>query len=220
MQDLTTKALILVAGTALGALATYFVQEARYKKILDKEIDSIRAAYAKQDTKEPEVVFVESPPSDNPVPMVRTTPVIKAVRKEFDQIADENGYVNYGRLSKMDLGNVFDPELVETWRKAMEPQDEVPYVIPAESYSDEYLTYDKLELTYFAKDQVFVDSMEEVVEPYPTWLPSNFDDLFGCESGDVDLLYVRNDKQQTDIEVKRLWLTSSEVLEGLENDSD
>ena len=36
MQDLTTKALIFVAGTALGALATYFVQEARYKKILDK----------------------------------------------------------------------------------------------------------------------------------------------------------------------------------------
>ena len=93
-------------------------------------------------------------------------------------------------------------------------------MIPAESYSDEYLTYDKLELTYFAKDQVFVDSMEEVVEPYPTWLPSNFDDLFGCESGDVDLLYVRNDKKQTDIEVKRLWVTSSEVLEGLENDSD
>ena len=152
MQDLTTKALILVAGTALGARATYFVQEARYKKILDKEIDSIRAAYAKQDTKEPEVVFVESPPSDNPVPMTRTTPVRKAVRQEFDQITEENGYVNYGRLSKMDPENVFDPELVETWRKAMEPKDELPYVIPAESYSDEYLTYEKNGTVYEAAD--------------------------------------------------------------------
>lgn len=80
-----------------------------------------------------------------------------------------------------------------------------PFVIPQEQYawSEEGDNYAKITLKYYAKHHVLLDEEEEPiddVEGYVGWRALN---RFGDESGNPDVVYVRNRRLETDFEVER-----------------
>lgn len=83
-----------------------------------------------------------------------------------------------------------------------------PRVISLEEYNnhgddDEGEDYRKITLTYYPKQQVLLDEDKEPiddVELYVGWRALN---RFGDESGNPDVVYVRNRRMETDFEVER-----------------
>lgn len=79
-----------------------------------------------------------------------------------------------------------------------------PFVVSRELYSsdpDEGDDYAKITLTYYVRDRILLDDEQEVideVEDYVGWRNLN---RFGDESGDGDVVFVRNRRLLTDFEV-------------------
>lgn len=77
-----------------------------------------------------------------------------------------------------------------------------PYVITLAEFSEENETYSKITLTYFTTDDTLCDERDAPIRD-TTIIGVGFEDLFGQDSDDPDVLYVRNDKLQVDFEIAR-----------------
>jgi hypothetical protein len=77
-----------------------------------------------------------------------------------------------------------------------------PYVITLAEFSEENETYSKITLTYFSSDNTLCDERDAPIRD-TSIVGVGFEDLFGQDSDDPDVLYVRNDKLQVDFEIAR-----------------
>jgi hypothetical protein len=88
---------------------------------------------------------------------------------------------------------------------------DVPYVITHDEYFGAEKEYDTIQLTYFEKDDTLVGENDKPIDDLTT---INEDNLarFGHGSKDKKIVYVRNDKLQTDYEIT---LSDQSYLEAL-----
>jgi len=103
-----------------------------------------------------------------------------------------------------------DPDEVnhfnEITAKAIENDERPPFVISREKYSwdeEEGDDYEKITLTYYPRDRILLDDEDEVVDDIGSLVGWRNLSQFGGESGDPDVVFVRNPKLQTDFEVVR-----------------
>lgn len=80
-----------------------------------------------------------------------------------------------------------------------------PYVISRESYAhdDDYEEHEKLTLTYLPRFRVLLDEDNEVVDDPGAVVGWKNLTRFGDESGDVDTVFIRNERMEADFEVVR-----------------
>lgn len=81
-----------------------------------------------------------------------------------------------------------------------------PFVISREQYSwdeDEGDDYAKITLTYYPRERILLDDDEEVIDDINAYVGWRNLSQFGGESGDADVVFVRNRRLQTDFEVVR-----------------
>lgn len=102
-----------------------------------------------------------------------------------------------------------DPEEVP------EPNPTRPYIVAAATYNDSEVGYRQLTLTYFAGDKVLVDHDEDVVEDQDKWVGLGNLHRFGLQSGDPNVVYIRNEPMEVDFEVVRTKGNYSELVLGL-----
>lgn len=78
-----------------------------------------------------------------------------------------------------------------------------PFVISREefAYGENTDEYDKLTLSYFPRDRVLLDDDDEVMENIVQLVGWKNLNQFGGESGDPDVVFVRNEKLMTDFEI-------------------
>jgi hypothetical protein len=81
-----------------------------------------------------------------------------------------------------------------------------PFVIPRDKYAydeDEGEYYDKITVTYYVNHRIVLDEDDEVLEDVGNVLGWRNLAQFGGESGDADVVFVRNRRLLTDYEVVR-----------------
>lgn len=176
MGETINKALIFVAGAAVGSAITWKVVKTKYEHISNEEVNTIREYYAnkKEDT------FKEESVSADVVKAETNKPDIT----QYASKLKEEGYTNYSDISTKTV----EPEEIE--------EDE-PYVIPPEEFG-EFEDYDTINLTLYA-DGCLADDFDELLEDADEavgW--SNLKEMGKYEP---DALHIRNDKRKCDYEI-------------------
>lgn len=198
MNSTLKSVLIFVLGAAAGSLATWKLIEKKYKDIAQEEIDSVKDTFSKMKKNEyPDKLedypdFEEFDDSDDveeePKPEQKIDRNNKPDIVEYAKILSETGYTNYAeRQDKKE-------------KKGVEPvEDERPYVISPDEFGEKD-GYENVTLTYYA-DGVLTDYFDNVI--------SNVDEVVGFDSLDHfgeyedDVVFVRNEKMETDYEILR-----------------
>lgn len=201
MNSTLKGVLIFVLGAAAGSLATWKLIEKKYKDIAQEEIDSVKDTFSKMKKNEyPDKLedypdfeeFDDSDDSDDveeePKPEQKIDRNNKPDIVEYAKILCETGYTNYAeRQDKKE-------------KKGVEPvEDERPYVISPDEFGEKD-GYENVTLTYYA-DGVLTDYFDNVI--------SNVDEVVGFDSLDHfgeyedDVVFVRNEKMETDYEILR-----------------
>jgi hypothetical protein len=75
--------------------------------------------------------------------------------------------------------------------------------------------YDEITLTYYQGDDVLCDAEDKVVDDQERVVGVENLDKFGHGSNDVNVVYVRNDAMQLDIEIVKSDKTYAEEVHGL-----
>ena len=201
MNSTLKGVLIFVLGAAAGSLATWKLIEKKYKDIAQEEIDSVKDTFSKMKKNEyPDKLedypdfeeFDDSDDSDDveeePKPEQKIDRNNKPDIVEYAKILSETGYTNYAeRQDKKE-------------KKGVEPvEDKRPYVISPDEFGEKD-GYENVTLTYYA-DGVLTDYFDNVI--------SNVDEVVGFDSLDHfgeyedDVVFVRNEKMETDYEILR-----------------
>ena len=202
MNSTLKGVLIFVLGAAAGSLATWKLIEKKYKDIAQEEIDSVKDTFSKMKKNEyPDKLedypdFEEFDDSDDSYDSYdeesKSEQKIDRNNKpdivEYAKILSEASYTNYAdRQDKKE-------------KKGVEPvEDERPYVISPDEFGEKD-GYENVTLTYYA-DGVLTDYFDNVI--------SNIDEVVGLDSLDHfgeyedDVVFVRNEKMETDYEILR-----------------
>lgn len=105
-------------------------------------------------------------------------------------------------------------------RKDSEPNDQPktasppdPYVIDHDTFHEEMSGYEKITLNYYRENDVLTDDQDEVISDMVDIIGKDALANFGYNSDDPDIVYVRNEKYESDYEVVRL----HERYEGAES---
>lgn len=196
MNSTLKGVLIFVLGAAAGSLATWKLIEKKYKDIAQEEIDSVKDTFSKMKKNEypdkledyPDFEEFDDSDDEEPKPEQKIDRNNKPDIVEYAKILSETGYTNYAeRQDKKE-------------KKGVEPvEDERPYVISPDEFGEKD-GYENVTLTYYA-DGVLTDYFDNVI--------SNVDEVVGFDSLDHfgeyedDVVFVRNEKMETDYEILR-----------------
>ena len=180
MNSTLSNLLIFAAGLGLGSVVTYKIVKDKYDKLINEEIESVKAAFSKKDeweTVEPKKLeeigqgllkgFEEGLRSEKDMNL-----------QKYADILAESKYRNYATKK----------EDIEVDR---------PYVIEPGEFG-EMDGYETISLTYYA-DEVITDDFGNIVD--------DVDELIGLESlshfGEFedDSVFVRNDAKRCDYEI-------------------
>lgn len=124
----------------------------------------------------------------------------------YDEKVYEERRSNLQRIINNYNGN---PAAQEEFQEMLKTSDlnefAPPFVISREDFawSEEGDEYDKTTLTYYQRERILLDEDDEVVPDPNTLVGWKSLSQFGGESGDPDVVYIRNRRVQTDFEVVR-----------------
>ena len=181
------EVMLFIAGLGIGSVGTYFVVKKHYEDFMDEEIESVKEYYKDNIMEITEREFGESavnPEKEEPVEEKENEPNYQKIIKKL----------NYGDYSQKD-------DKVVDFHKEDAPavaEKKGPYVIGPDDFANGE-QYDKITLTYFSEDGVFMSIEEEVIpEGMQLVGEENLDHIGEIEE---DVVYVRNEEQGADYEV-------------------
>lgn len=197
---------LFVAGLGLGSVGTLLAVKNHYKTFYENRCDEDCKAY-KEWTKENIMEIAEREFGESAVNPEKEEPVEeKENEPNYQKIINK---LNYGDYSQKD-------DKVVDFHKEDAPavaENKGPYVIgPDEFANDEQ--YDKITLTYFSDDGVFMSIEEEVVpEGMQAIGEENLDHIGEIEE---NVVYVRNEGLNADYEVilEERAYSDSEYVDG------
>ncbi len=160
-------------GAAAGALVAWKVLDERYKRIMDEEVESFRAAIANKEKNE----------ADKPETEDAKEPVF--TEKDHEEYAETLANCGYTSYSSATEG-----------LKEVIGLDDIHVISPGEF--DENEDYDTRSLTYHS-DGVLVDEWGKVIDDVDECVGLESLETFG--QYEADSVYVRNDRLKIDYEI-------------------
>lgn len=208
MRQIAYLVSVGILGIGIGVYASAKHFEAKYKQIADEEIASVKDFYSKSSTRNPDEFVEEARAAqDTPVPTVAHFP-LPSSQKALEELRQKlSGVTPYGKLAK-DYGSysipsgIPDSETAEIVQDAVFAPGDAIYVISEDQFLNERDEFDKVSVTYFVEDDVLINENENVM-PNPEASIGDGLDYFGYESGNPDIVYVRNERISIDFEVVR-----------------
>lgn len=173
--------LVFLAGLGIGSVGTLFAVKKHYEELANEEIAAVKEYYKNERIEAFEKDYVEESVEENETAEDQT---------DYEEIIRKLNYNEYSHKPKEEV------EILKT-QKPEEPKG--PYVITPEDFTNER-NYEKITLTYFEGDGIFMDDMteEEVNDAEASVGKEN---LSRFSEFEPDLLYVRNEKERTDYEI-------------------
>lgn len=167
---------IFATGAVVGAAASWYFAKAKYERIAQEEIDSVKEVFSKRPVSE-----------DKPVENDISSKKEEVNMMEYAKELDREGYTDYSN---------FD-ESVTIEKKEMGDPEAQPYVIPPEEFG-ELDDYSEISLTYYA-DHILTDDFDDPIEDIPGTV--GFESLTHFGEYEDDSVFVRNDRLKCDYEI-------------------
>ncbi|CAK7007701.1 MAG: hypothetical protein EUB_01566 [Eubacterium sp.] len=181
MNNKVMGCLLFVAGLAIGSVVTGQYVREKYEKIVQEEIDSIRALLHDESK---EQVYTDTEEKDKVSEIYgdiwECDENQDADMEEYEELIDINNYAN-GSERKHDK----------------EKTEFNPYVIPPEEFG-EFEEYEKNTLLYY-QDHVLAYEDGELVDAVDSMIGEGALDHFG--EYEEDSVFVRNDRMKCDYEI-------------------
>lgn len=173
-------------GAVVGAAATWKFVKAKYEKIAQEEIDSVKEVFSRRAKKEKEEAKVETE------------------EEPKEEVQDYNKQVE--NLSYMVIRN-----MEEKSKKGETVTDNDVYVISPNEFGNGEYDYDLVTLQYYA-DGVLTDDADDPIleEDLEDYVVKDFADHFG--EYEDDSVYIRNDRLKIDYEILRDLRNYSDVV--------
>lgn len=188
-----STAIAFLVGTVFGGAAVWYLTKEWYAQLAEKEITSVKEAYARRDNKKENAEKAlhryqgnneESGVSDTEG---AKTPVVNAKVAEKGSIAEYAQRIQNGAPMKYSKTTI-QPEI----------EKEIPYVISPSEF-DELSDYTPVSLTCFA-DGVLADEYGVIVDNVEEMVGDALDHFGEYED---DAVFVRNDAKRCDYEILR-----------------
>lgn len=170
------KFIIFAAGALVGSAVTWKFVEAKYKKIADEEIASVKEVFSRRGEKTETEPEKTEPVDDEPEPVEEPKPPRVRAQENYAQMVAGFGYKD---------DNVVEEDPV------------MPYVISPDEFGD-FEEYDQVSLTYFANG-VVTNDYGEVIDNVDELLGDGALESFG--QYEEDSVFVRNEALKTDFEI-------------------
>ena len=169
----------IAIGAAAGSFATWKLLEAKYQKIADEEIASMKDYYERRYTESTEESKDKNPETE-------------------DEKDDSECFVYEDKVSEY----ITTTESNEDEKGGSEVAEEKsPYVITPGEFGDG--EYELETLLYFEKDRILTDDGYTPIGKPESIVGPDFASHFGDYDYDQDSVYVRNDRLKTDYEILR-----------------
>jgi hypothetical protein len=225
------KGVLLIGGIVIGASVGYLIAkrrlESKYQQLAEEEIEEIRSIYrAKsqghrvnpQGAKETLEEVLEKTGYRRPTG--EDTRYTEAEQEAIDE-ANRKAAEAEEAEPEIETHNIFHPGAIEGWdwveeRNYREALDEgIPYVLHRDEYFPNEKGYEQMSLTYFEGDDVLADDNDTPVDDQDAMVGLANLAKFGHGSGDPNIVYVRNDELQLEIEIIHSDGKFSEQVRGL-----
>lgn len=122
-------------------------------------------------------------------------------------------------VEKEETINVFEEPTFDLQEELKYRTEDKPYIITHDEYFAAEKDYDTSSLTYYEQDDTLADEQDKPIREVDEIIGTDHLVRFGTASGDRNIVYVRNDRLETDYEViKTGGSYVEEVLGMLEND--
>lgn len=219
----------VAAGSAAGAMVAFFVAyrkaETKYGKIADEEIAEMQAHYQAKataletDVAKPSIdeIVAErgyaSPEESTPPPMAIQPPPASLREREEEPSGDE--VVERSVFDNATITHKWD---WDTERGNRSP--DIPYVIHEEERFD-FEDHHEATLTYYAGDDVLCNDRDEIIDvaDRDKLVGEKNLDRFGHGSGDVSIVYVRNEAVEVLYEIVRSPNRYDVEVHGIKHDA-
>lgn len=194
----TTRVVALVAVTAaLSFTAGFYIA----KKKLSEKFDEDTAVIA-EEMKQHYIQQVERN---------RENARTEIMHEINETIIERQGY--FGEPEEADDAQDFEEdeeEIVEV------PIDrDTPYIISSEEFFTDNPEHEKITITYYEGDDTLTDDQDEVIPDEESLVGPEALTSFGKESGDTNIVYIRNERLATDFEVVSDSRTYTAVVLGM-----
>lgn len=148
--NLFTKTLLFAAGAGIGSLVTWKIVSAKYERIIQEEVDSVKEIFSKRDK--------ENLVNESREDVDYTEELISDEESEkYNDIIDENNY-NMDETEEDDDMNA-------------------PYVIePEELWESDYPT---ITLTYYEGNKILADDKDRIIKNVAELVGADFASHFG-----------------------------------------
>lgn len=226
MNRFVETGLYFLVGTAVGATVAHLVTKRRARVQMEEEVQQIKAHYATKtiknspDYKTIEQQFVKS--YENALDRLGYT----GAPENFEKFLESRGFNKDMTLDDIMAKEEKDnPTIEEETEESLDARfqelldnrrndSDDPYVISVDEFMEESPEYDKVTLTYFDGDDTLISESEAVVPDVLRILGNDALTNFGVGSKDRNIVYVRNDRQESDYEVILDERTYVEVVLG------
>ena len=199
MNNTLKSALFLTTGLAIGGSAGYFVTkkmlEQKFEAELNEQISEVKEYY-KLLRKEDGLDMLKARITEEP--------------KYEDVIAEYSG-----EETEEEEDVMVESESVEEERNPDEP-----YIISVDEYMNDREEYDKNTVTYFEEDDVLVDEREQVIPDVDSTVGNDSLTKFGHKSNDTKVVYVRNERIESDFEILLDTRSYSETVLGIREEKE
>lgn len=197
--------LIFTAGIAIGAVAAIGLTRAKYEAIVQEELDSIRESREKRKQQLKE----ELDSLDETSATLQDRIERRRYRNEAGRYNNEMDVDKGSDPSEYERPKENDDESYREWEKisdraSRDKYDAIPYIISVKEFSEEMDHFDKSTIYFYEDDKVLADENEEPIENVTSIVGNDALFNFGKDSGDPEIVYVRNMKLSIDYEVIRL----------------
>jgi hypothetical protein len=210
-------------GVAAGFAAGYYIAEHRlktkYSKLANDEISKIREHYYKKT-----VAAQPKPPVDQVV-VERTERAF--TEKEQEAIDEANRLYPSDEEAVEETVEVEETSQVTNVFKQTEPDDEwdyavevkmrkkdTPYIIHVDEYSQNEPGHDQVSYTYYEVDDVLANSRNLTIDDMDETIGLGNLGKWGHGSGNVDIVYIRNEEMGIDFEIVRDRGSFEDTIQG------
>lgn len=241
----------LAVGAGLGVVAYKILKkrlEKQYEERLDREIDEMRNFYRRRNksgdfatpqTTAEKLLAEEATEArdayegkdEPPKPVVPTSGPPESTQVRYDKVvtnpqAQQLVKDKVVRVEETTTRNIFvdgKPLVDDDWDAEAEEANrtpEVPYIISFEEFQENSFEHEQTSMTYYEGDDVLADEKDEMIPEIESFV--GHDNLrFGHGSRDPNVVYIRNERTESDYEVQRsTGKFSEEVLGGFRHSDD
>jgi len=233
----------LVTGASIGYVVSTKRAQAKYRKLADEEIESVRQTYKlmrKEDHLETveeaakafghdTTLFTDAQKAMDEYQGVEEMDVVSAYpeadpRPDVTEIVNDIPSLDQTRVITMnteideetgETRNIFDHGIDIDGEDLEKRGTDEPYIITMEEYMEDEAAYDKLTITYYEKDDVLADERDKPIPDVDGLIGSGTLNKFGHGSDSMNSVYVRNERISSDFEVVKDERSFTEVIYGV-----